>query len=59
MFVTGLDISTKNCNFSVTNFENGNFSVADLINKEGFWKIIVHFDVMLFTTKLNSELDHD
>ena len=33
----------KNRNFSVTNFENGNFSVADFINKKAFLKIIVHF----------------
>ena len=42
-FVSGLYISTKNRNFSVINFEYGNFSVADFINKKAFLKIIVHF----------------
>ena len=39
----GLYISTKNSNFSVTNFENGNFSMAYFINKKAFLKVIVHF----------------
>ena len=49
---TGLYISTKNCNFSITNFENGNFSVADLINKEGFRRVIVHFLCNAFYNKI-------